>query len=366
MKSNDYLVSLTSLRGVAAWLVVFYHFKLYLLPYLSPLMFDVVSHGYLAVDLFFIMSGYIISYNYSNSFNNTNSLLFLVKRFARIFPLHIFILLIYLTIPLAIMLFSSEYSVKGSLPSEYTVGNFILNLALVQVWVLNAESLNVPSWSISVEWFCYLVFPILSFVSTKVKDNIWGVFFLFAIVICLAEIITAFNSPELVSVDLIRGWCEFTCGCLLCRMRDRGISYFFLLLTFIAILAYSYFSKLHFQYMIYIPIFSFLILFVSYKNLVSKFLSWKVLEFNGDISYSVYLVHYYFYEIFKMLFLNNDSNYVSIYYVLMTFILIFFVSVFTYKYIEIPARLYLTRIGQSHLEGFPSVLSFLQSITLRR
>ena len=62
--ANPQIHALTSLRGIAAWWVVLFHFDTYLLPYIPVAVFQFIAKGYLAVDLFFCLSGFVIFLNY--------------------------------------------------------------------------------------------------------------------------------------------------------------------------------------------------------------------------------------------------------------------------------------------------------------
>ncbi len=152
--------SLTSLRGIAAWWVVVFHFRDHIWPagsYWSHL----ASYGYLAVDLFFIMSGFVIQLRYGEMFERLSFPKFgdfIITRLARIYPLHLFMCIVYLLNPLAIHFFSHS----GEITARYDPTQYVLGLFLVQAWgFLPGYGWNVPSWSISVEFAAYLLFPLL-------------------------------------------------------------------------------------------------------------------------------------------------------------------------------------------------------------
>src|ERR1700677_1206832 len=101
--SHPFLNNLTPLRGAAATWVAVYHFGT-TVPLFSASQTMLVAKGYTMVDLFFIMSGFIMRHVYGNSFKERitipNVHRFVVARFARIYPLHFFTLttLVVLTI----------------------------------------------------------------------------------------------------------------------------------------------------------------------------------------------------------------------------------------------------------------------------
>ena len=119
--------ALTSLRGLAAWWVVVFHFREALPPQMPAFLHSIASYGYLAVDLFFILSGFVISCRYSEYFSSKieirNIMIFYGLRLARIYPLHFFVIIIYLINPIAIVIFSSS-----GLPNDgYEMYYFILS-----------------------------------------------------------------------------------------------------------------------------------------------------------------------------------------------------------------------------------------------
>ncbi len=158
--------ALTAIRGVAAWWVVLFHFKEYL-PQGVPR--PIAASGYLAVDLFFELSGFIIALNYAHRFQTINVreiIAFLSIRLARIYPLHLFMLILFLANPLVILLFRDKSG------PEYDPQYFALSLVLLQNWGFTSKvAWNVPAWSISSEWFVYLLFPFMAWCSGRWVRN---------------------------------------------------------------------------------------------------------------------------------------------------------------------------------------------------
>jgi peptidoglycan/LPS O-acetylase OafA/YrhL len=160
LKGKAEFTSLTALRGLAAWWVVFYHFKEYLAPYLPRPLYLAIDHGDLAVDLFFCLSGFVIYYNYRhlNTGSARDILGFYVKRIARIYPSHLTILLAYVGIVVVLMATGRDAYQDG----RYSASSFVLNLLAIHNWVPSERlTWNVPSWSISAEFAAYLVFPLI-------------------------------------------------------------------------------------------------------------------------------------------------------------------------------------------------------------
>src|SRR5580693_6475909 len=91
---TKYLSNLTSLRGVAALLVAIFHFEMAIARFVPASLTMFFEKSYLMVDLFFVMSGFIMFHVYRSSFEQALSpnavKNFYVARFARIYPLHFF------------------------------------------------------------------------------------------------------------------------------------------------------------------------------------------------------------------------------------------------------------------------------------
>ncbi|MFL1463399.1 acyltransferase family protein [Roseococcus sp. DSY-14] len=160
MADRPAIPALTSVRGLAACWVAVYHYRLELPAGTPAAVMDVAALGYLAVDFFFQLSGFIIAYNYFWKLRDggTGVADFIVARVARIWPLHIVTLFLVLLNPIAILLFSEA----RQLGERYDPALFLLNIPLVQNWgFTTALSWNIPAWSISAELGAYLLFPAL-------------------------------------------------------------------------------------------------------------------------------------------------------------------------------------------------------------
>ncbi|HVY33505.1 MAG TPA: acyltransferase [Caulobacteraceae bacterium] len=187
------LKPLTSLRFFAAAWVVFYDLwpKLAGAPALS-----LIEKGYLGVELFFVLSGFILCHVYLQAagegrFNYTS---FLWARLARVYPLHLTTLL-GLGL-LALVAGAAGFQVDASILSWTSLP---ANLTLTQAWGLAPEAgWNHPSWSISAEWFAYLSFPLFAAVAWKVRNRPYVA--VAGAVALLAGLYAAF--PRLAGFDL--------------------------------------------------------------------------------------------------------------------------------------------------------------------
>jgi peptidoglycan/LPS O-acetylase OafA/YrhL len=157
--------ALDALRGVAATSVVLFHVQ-----WVSVFdMISLVKNAWLFVDLFFVLSGFVIAYTYVDKLRARSDLMpFIAKRLARIYPLHFVMLFAFLALECAKGLAFQYANVRGDLV-PFSINNadtFIKNLLLIHsLHTYDVLTWNVPSWSISVEFAVYLVFAIVAVVA---------------------------------------------------------------------------------------------------------------------------------------------------------------------------------------------------------
>ncbi|MEI9906388.1 MAG: acyltransferase [Asticcacaulis sp.] len=163
---QDQLKPLTALRFIAATWVIMYT---WIHELNASVSFGLVDKGYLGVDLFFILSGFILSYVYLEGFGGKTFDYgeFVNHRLARVYPLHI------ATLAFTLLLIAAA-AVKGMQLDENASNWAALpaHLLLVQAWGLApTASFNHPSWSISAEWFAYLSFPVTAALAWRLRNR---------------------------------------------------------------------------------------------------------------------------------------------------------------------------------------------------
>jgi peptidoglycan/LPS O-acetylase OafA/YrhL len=167
--------ALSGLRIVAALWVVMFHFRP-LLQMASPPLYDhlkpILDCGAQGVDLFFILSGFVLTWNYldrmGGSWSTKATLHFLWLRLARVWPLYL------VTMHLAALWIIFTINV-GDFPSpeaaSLTAINYLRQLVMVQLWFqpfFDFSSWDGPAWSISAEWLAYLLFGLLVLVIFRI------------------------------------------------------------------------------------------------------------------------------------------------------------------------------------------------------
>lgn len=159
---------LTALRFMAALWVALYTFWPNLDVGFVP---NLTAKGYLGVELFFVLSGFILSHVYLNAFAGERFSYrgFLWARIARVYPLHLFTLAGVMALGLAAV--AVGLSIDSSVLSWKTLPAHLL---MVHAWGFAGEAgWNHPSWSISAEWFAYLAFPLFAAAAWPLRARPW-------------------------------------------------------------------------------------------------------------------------------------------------------------------------------------------------
>jgi peptidoglycan/LPS O-acetylase OafA/YrhL len=169
MQDAAHIRPLTSLRFFAALWVVLYHYW----PNLAGAgaATGLVAKGYLGVELFFTLSGFILCHVYLSAVEDGRFRYgaFLWNRLARVYPLHLATLLGVMALGVAATLAGLHID-----PNILDWASLPANLTLTQAWGLAPQAaFNHPSWSISAEWFAYLSFPAFAWAALKLKDRPW-------------------------------------------------------------------------------------------------------------------------------------------------------------------------------------------------
>ncbi|MBI4031091.1 MAG: acyltransferase, partial [Proteobacteria bacterium] len=162
-----HIAPLTTLRFFAALVVFIYHIG-YFLPLSVRESFGILKKGYLAVDFFFILSGFILTHAYVEAARQKrfSAKEFYIRRFARIYPLHFVTLLVMAAISFTRL----GYGFIFDEVERFQTIPFFNHLFLLHAWGVEPTlRFNIPSWSISAEWFAYLLFPALLLIFLRLK-----------------------------------------------------------------------------------------------------------------------------------------------------------------------------------------------------
>ena len=295
------LNSLTSLRFFFALAVFLSHLTFVQtdLKWYNWLKNKVFFEGYVGVGFFFILSGFVLALNYQKKIiNNPNFSFknFYIARIARIYPLHVLMFAVMIPYVIIHQLFGWDKAV--------------LNFFLLQSFIPDKAyyfTINNVSWSISTEFFFYLMFPFYVIWLYKFK---WLKYALFALTIPLL----IYFEPKIAGngnlekgiyyINPIVRSLDFILGIILCQVyqsiKDKPISYlkgsifeFGALALLIGFFAIHEDIQRAFRYGIYywIPILCIVMVFALQKGFFSRILQNRVLVYLGEISFGFYMIH---------------------------------------------------------------------------
>lgn len=343
-----HLDALTGLRGVAAWMVVLYHIRVSLTALAPGWAIAAMSKGYLAVDLFFMLSGFVLWYNYAGRLREGGWPAigdFFWRRFARIWPLHGFIMGLF-------MLYALALTLRGSDLTLYPWNQLPLHLALLQNWgFTNRLTWNHPAWSISTELGAYILFPL--FVAALRWERVGAPMLSVLCASLLAGVYALFAwhgydnlGSDINGLGLPRCLIEFATGCLLCMLwrhwhESQAAAPLAAATCATALIAGL---ALHLPETAVVPlVFASLLMALALShNALTRALGRGFPLYLGEISYSTYLAHFLLFIVYKQLFL--DARLQMGWLGLALFLgMVLAASMALYRFVEKPAQRWLNR-----------------------
>ncbi len=385
MKSKQYLQNLTPLRGIAALLTLVFHAEIFLSfiggsMLIDPSKSSLLSGMYIMVDFFFVLSGFILCYVYADyfieGFNTQKFKTFFAARFARIYPMHFF----------SLCLTAGIWGIAGSLgfpkfplmQIENSVYSFVTNLFLLHSMNFHHWfTFTHASWSISTEWWMYMLFPFIAMPILKLPKQTWILIVAFCIGLYL--LIEFVLRPEVtipleISVGMtpdpqpnlnvsfqygfFRCMAGFVLGMATYLVFTINWAKSILATGWVLIIeVFGIFLCLHFNVndLAVVLFFPFVLLTAAYGNSsFNAFFESKPLQKLGDWSYSIYLIHQPFLILFTlvMLIINRPEpgktavvwSQTEAWMVLFGFIAFsLFVSWLAYRFFEVPMRNWLKK-----------------------
>jgi hypothetical protein len=290
--------ALTGIRFLVAMLVFLFHFgagfseRINAPQFISTFLYN----GKIGVSMFFVLSGFILTYNYTKIFaNQFNFKVFFLARFARIYPVYLLALIIMLPI----------------LPKALDWLSAMCVLFMVQSWTSPYSNFGgtwvMQAWSLSVELFFYLCFPILFSLMRELRLRIILLGLLSASLFIVVfgtpwidpgiAFIPLFSKDSTPILPILR-LPEFIFGMLLCKLifaypklGDMLAGLKFFTLTFVSIVILLSFAETVQIKTVATLLFGVLIIQLSYgKNLIVRILSSQQMVLLGGASYALYMI----------------------------------------------------------------------------
>lgn len=319
IKIKNKIDELESIRGLAALIVVMYHIPSWH-PFLHQLSF--IRGAGLMVDLFFVLSGFVIYSAYSTRIHSAAELFkFQFLRFGRLYPVHIAFLLIFLVIETLKYILQNHYGIQSHSKAPFVQNDFaafLREVFLIKAFWPNevAMAFNSPAWSISAEFYTYILFGVIVLYANKFKNLI----FLLITLMCIATLFI--YKPEEYNF-MLRCLSGFFIGCLtsyVVKLTENSnkasrisISQWVIPLSLILIVWITSVSKGYFGIALLIyPVSAMLIAAISLSNanVFKQALAHPYLVWLGTVSYSLYMSHgavlWVYQQVIRVLFHRNE------------------------------------------------------------
>ncbi|MGE5384604.1 MAG: acyltransferase family protein [Betaproteobacteria bacterium] len=303
MAKGGRLETLDSIRGLAALGVAVMHYgAVFNTPVAWSLLAPIYGRGWLFVDLFFSLSGYVLCHTYLSALNDRSHLRdFMIRRLARLYPLH------FVTLMLCVGLQFVLADQGGYRSENADAYHFALNLLLLQNSGLQAGgSFNGISWSISCEFIINIVFAFWC-IGSRRRWAVWVGLAAFALAMLMAEkgrigefeenYLWVFNSGLLrCALSFSLGVLVYRLGGMVAGIRGRWADAAFFM-TLLLVIAGMALIGLHavserWDFALVALGFPSLIFFAARsEGPFTRLMRWRGLVWLGTVSYSIYLCH---------------------------------------------------------------------------
>lgn len=332
---NRYRKEIDGLRAIAVLAVIFFHFD-----------FSIFQGGYLGVDIFFVISGYLITsiIIQQTDSNNFKLIKFYERRARRIIPILFVVILVSYLLHFSYMLPGKLVEFTNSiLATLFFLSNFYFWSVIDYFNQTASNSPLLHTWSLAVEEQFYLFFPIFIILITHFKKKY--ILYLIIILCVLSFLLSLFLFEHYPRANFYftftRAW-EIFVGCICAYLHIKNKTNFNIFFCYAG--AILIFTSLIFlkektafpPYLNLLPVIGtcFIILFSYQENLFIKVLSSRIFVKIGLISYSLYLWHQVFFSFLFLYFKKENYFYGSFLCLFLTFML----SFYSWKYIEKPFR----------------------------
>lgn len=365
------LPALTGIRTLLALSIVLFHFTP---PHLG-LLYPFVDSGYVFVGVFFLISGYILTYNYADRAGTLNKRNFWVARFARLYPIYLLALLI------SVKMLEDEWAVRSH--AEFWKG-VVLTPLVMQGWSPDLATFwNTVAWTLSCEVVLYIAFPWLIRIPWPKSPRrlialilaIWGIgliphsLYLLLNPDHLTGPVTRYTSTYLLrflKYTPLPYTCTFLVGVALGKLQhalsitDRqrfavaAVSSGMLLAVFYGVVNDLPYLLMHGGLLI--PLFAALVLGLSGKNPVASAFAWKPLLIVGESSYCLYLLHFNVLILIRKFHLSQHLH-LSAFDPWFSYVFVVLFSLAAFRFVENPAR----RAILNHFSTRPRVIQTVSS-----
>ncbi len=324
----------------------------------------IIGRGYLSVDVFFILSGFVMALSYRKLFDGAALRraypVFLLRRLARTYPLYA-----------AVILVVSSQDVRHAiqhhvLAPDQVAQKVAANLLFLQGVGYPARVVG-PSWSVAVEFVAYLLFPLLLAATARrpralLSATVAYMCLLLAAYLPNGVLLQGFSGPLDLTVSdqgpfivrclpVVRCLTEFTIGlCLFSFVGSKEFSFASPAKSFAVFAAILATLALPYSDFAFVPAAALLIAVLLHDNPVTKAFASRPVFFLGEISYAIYLWHFQLFQVQTSLFakLSRHMGVSSAEACAMVcyWIVLIAISYASFRMIEVPGRRYVRKLEQ--------------------
>ncbi len=357
------LPALTGIRTLLAIFIILFHFTP---PHLG-LLYPFIDNGYVFVGVFFLISGYILTYNYADRGKALSKREFWLARFSRLYPVYLLVLI------LSARMLQDEWTARPH--AEFWQG-IILTPLVLQGWSPSVATFwNTVAWTLTSECVLYLAFPwVIRLPWPKKGTQLVFLLFTFWIIGLIPHSLYLYLNPDHIvgpvdrysSTPLIRFLkytplpyiCTFLSGVTLGKLqhaltmtpRQR-----FILSTasLVAVGVFFYTLVLHTPYLLMhgglmTPVFAALVLGLSGPHPISSFFSWRPLLLIGESSYCLYLLHFNVFQLIHAYHVPERLHLAALD-PWLSYVILILLALAVFHFVEIPARkAILRRFSRKH------------------
>lgn len=332
--TEHYRPDIEGLRAIAVLAVIANHFNRNWAP-----------SGYLGVDIFFVISGFVITSSLARSDSKTIKeflISFYVRRVKRLLPALLVCIIISSLLTL-VFVGNQQASIRTAIAAIFGVSNLYLLRQSTDYFAASAETnVFLHTWSLGVEEQFYLIFPLLFWFELKFLKN----FRLFIVTICAVLVVSLFgfsyyyfsDNPIAYFLTLTRWW-ELGAGCLLVACKPRfwipdsvASKLYSLLLPVLIILLFCPQRYGLIAAIMVVAVSAAIIALSTPNNVAFKVLTLKKIQYIGSISYSLYLWHWVVISLARWTMPTNLAT------AAFQGIIIFGVAIISYECVENPLR----------------------------
>jgi len=291
------------LRAVSAIGILLFHLNPVITAFFGTI--PLLGLGYFGVDVFFAISGFLVFYHHGDELINRDASAyrrFLASRLVRIYPVHLFVLLLLA----ALVHWAPAFGFTINNPQDYTREDFIKHLLLISAWSFPAKmSWNYYAWAISALWMTYLVSPTFVRLIKRIENNRGFITAMIMLIIAVVGVRIIQPYDSFVAYALFRAIAGFGMGMLLCG------------------------------------------LFQKTSMPETSFGRQQFLQYVAKISYSLYMVQFIVIMIAKKAFpiemYKDASTTVHMLYLFLEIAVVFAAGIATYYLVETPARRFFSK-----------------------